>query len=295
MNNQLKLRKAKAERLRSLGLDESWLQQQIARDPSILGLGQKHGDLHLIQREKIQPTGGRIDLLMYDPVNETRYEIEVMLGAVDESHIIRTIEYWDIERQRYPTLEHRAVIVAEEITSRFFNVIRLLNRAVPILAIQLSAFRLENEVVLHFTRVLDTYEFGAEPEDEEPTEPVDKGYWEKKARPESFAVVEAMAALASTANRSAKVTYNKFHIALGTSGYNFCWFHPRRAATHCHMHIKVGAEQRQEVIDFLEEAGIEAGNHGRASIRLKLSARDIQDHKDVVSEVIRRAEEYSHR
>ncbi len=38
-----------------------------------------------------------------------------MLGAVDESHIIRTIEYWDVERQRYPTLQHRAVIVAEEI------------------------------------------------------------------------------------------------------------------------------------------------------------------------------------
>ena len=54
-----------------------------------------------------------------------------MLGALDESHIIRTIEYWDVERQRFPTHDHRAVIVAEEITSRFFNVIRLLNRAVP--------------------------------------------------------------------------------------------------------------------------------------------------------------------
>jgi hypothetical protein len=70
---------------------------------------------------------------MSDPETGTRYEIEIMLGALNESHIIRAIEYWDIERQRYPTLEHRAVIVAEEITSRFFNVIRLLNRAVPIM------------------------------------------------------------------------------------------------------------------------------------------------------------------
>jgi hypothetical protein len=46
-----------------------------------------------------------------------------MLGSLDESHIIRTIEYWDIERQRRPTFEHRAVIVAERITSRFFNVL----------------------------------------------------------------------------------------------------------------------------------------------------------------------------
>ena len=131
-NNQLKLKKALPERLRSLGLDEVWLQGQIAQDPSLLGLG----ELELLKKEKTQPTGGRIDFLMGDPDGETRYEIEVMLGELDTSHIIRTIEYWDMERQRYPTLEHRAVIVAEEITARFFNVIRLLNRAVPIIAIQ---------------------------------------------------------------------------------------------------------------------------------------------------------------
>jgi hypothetical protein len=88
VDNQLKLRKALPERLRSLGLDESWLQKQIAQDTSLLGLG----ELDLVKREKIQPKGGRIDFLMADPDGETRYEIEVMLGATDESHIMRTIE-----------------------------------------------------------------------------------------------------------------------------------------------------------------------------------------------------------
>ena len=55
--SELKLRKATPERLRALGLDERWLQEQIAKDPALLGLG----DLHLIQREKVQPTGGRLD------------------------------------------------------------------------------------------------------------------------------------------------------------------------------------------------------------------------------------------
>jgi hypothetical protein len=105
---------------------------------------------------------------------------------------MRTIEYWDIERQRYPALEHRAVIVAEEITARFFNVIKLLNRAVPLVAIQLSAFRFGDEIVLHPTRVLDTYEFGAEPEEEEGAEQVDLAYWQKKTNPESLRVVEAI-------------------------------------------------------------------------------------------------------
>lgn len=232
---------------------------------------------------------------MADPDGETRYEIEVMLGEVDASHIIRTIEYWDAERQRYPTLEHRAVIVAEEITARFFNVIRLLNRAVPIVAIQLSAFRMGDEVVLHFTRVLDTYEFGGEPEDEETSEPVDRGYWERKAKPESLAIVEAIKGLTPNSKGEAKITYNKHHIALETSGYNFCWFHPRKAANYCHMHIKVQPEKRSEIIKRLEDAGIEAGNHGRSSIRLHLSAKDIHEHRDLITEMISAAEDFSHR
>jgi hypothetical protein len=290
-NPQLKLRKAKPERLRSLGLDETWLQEQISKDPSLLELG----DLDLLRKEKMQATGGRIDFLMADPDGQTRYEIEVMLGEVDASHIIRTIEYWDAEHQRYPTLEHRAVIVAEEITSRFFNVIRLLNRAIPMIAIQLSAFRIGDEIVLQFTRVLDVLEFGGDPEDDESAEPVDRGYWEKKANPESLAIVEAVRKLTPTTQGEPRITYNKHHIALGTSGYNFCWFHPRKTTPHCNMHIKIGAEQRVEAIRRLEEAGIEAGNHSRSSIRLHLKAKDFQEHNDLIAEIIRGAEELSHR
>lgn len=58
-----------------------------------------------------------------------RYEVEVQLGSTDESHIIRTIEYWDIERKRYPQYDHTAVIVAEDITSRCLNVISLIRPA----------------------------------------------------------------------------------------------------------------------------------------------------------------------
>jgi hypothetical protein len=290
-NIQLKLRKEVPVRLRSIGLSEAWLQDQISLDPSLLGLG----DLVVIQKEKIQPSGGRIDFLMSDPENETRYEVELMLGAVDESHIIRTIEYWDMERQRYPTLEHRAVIIAEEITARFFNVIRLLNRAIPIIAIQLGAFQVNDEVVLQFIRVLDTYEFGADPDDDEPTELVDRGYWEKRSRAESLAVVDSISALAPSAQGKSKITYNRGHIALGTSGYNFCWFYPRRVASHCHMHIKVKADSRQGIIDLMETKDLEARNRGRSAVSFDLTVTDINEHRDLISEIIRTAEEWSHR
>lgn len=287
----LKLKKASPQRLRTLGLNEAWLQQQVLADPSLLGLG----DLHVIQREKIQLSGGRIDFLMADFENETRFEIEVMLGAVDESHIIRTIEYWDVERQRYPSLEHRAVIVAEEITSRFFNVIRLLNRAVPIMAIQLSAFQFDDHVVLQFIRVLDTAEFAADPDDEVAVEPASRAHWEAKKKPELLAVVDSIAALAPTKNGEPKITYNRGHIALGTSGYNFCWFYPRKVAWHCAMVVKVSLERRLEIIDSLEEAGLEAVSHGRSGIRLNLKLSEIEAHRDAIAELLRSAEEWSHR
>ena len=98
---------------------EKWLQQRIADDPTLLGLG----DLDVKDVERSQHRAGRLDLLMYDAESSTRYEVEIQLGATDESHIIRTIEYWDIERRRYPQYDHVAVIIAEEITARFFNVI----------------------------------------------------------------------------------------------------------------------------------------------------------------------------
>ena len=69
----LELKKANAARLRALGLDERWLQDRIEEDPAILGLG----DLNIVRREKPQPSGGRIDFLMYEPDRELRYEVEV--------------------------------------------------------------------------------------------------------------------------------------------------------------------------------------------------------------------------
>lgn len=83
---------------RSDQLNEKWVQAQIADDPTILGLG----DLVVKDKERMQPNAGRLDLLLQDPDSLKRFEVEIQLGGTDEGHIIRTIEYWDIERKRYP-------------------------------------------------------------------------------------------------------------------------------------------------------------------------------------------------
>jgi hypothetical protein len=157
--------------IRDCGYDENWLQDQIAADPSILGLG----DLEVVRREEPQPSGGRLDFLLKNP-EDTMYEVEVMLGETDASHIIRTIEYWAGDQRRWPLHQHFAVLVAETITRRFFDVIQLLSHSIPIIAIQANLIEANGARSLHFTTILDAYE---EPEDEAPApeEACNESWW----------------------------------------------------------------------------------------------------------------------
>src|SRR5262249_20370435 len=153
------------------------LQDRIADDPSMLGMG----DLILKDRERLHPKAGRLDLLLQDAESSRRYEVEIQLGATDESHIIRTLEYWDIERKRYPQYEHTAVIIAEDITSRFLNVIGLFNGFIPLMALQLNGFKIGDSISLVFTKVLDEMRLGLVDEDEEVQAVADRAYWEERA------------------------------------------------------------------------------------------------------------------
>ena len=151
------------------GKDERWLRAEIEAAPSILGLG----DLVPVATEKTQTDGGRLDLLLRDTASDAMYEVELQLGKTDPSHIIRTIEYWDGEKRRRPRRSHTAVLVAEEITTRFFNVVRLLSEAIPIIGIQVNMVQVGEARALHFTTIINTF---VEEEVEEGP-PVDEKYW----------------------------------------------------------------------------------------------------------------------
>jgi hypothetical protein len=162
--------------IREAGFDEIWLQTQIYDNPSCLGLG----ELEAINRERRQSSGGRLDILLKNPEDDAMYEVEVMLGDTDETHIVRTIEYWDNEKRRWPQRQHYAVLVAEHINRRFFNVIHLLSNAVPIIAIQASLVESNGTRSLFFTTVLNTYEElddGTSIEEQS----YDKEYWNRKS------------------------------------------------------------------------------------------------------------------
>ncbi len=173
-------------------LSERWVQDRIAEDPSILGLG----DIVLKDKERIQPRAGRLDLLLQDADTKLRYEVEIQLGSTNESHIVRTIEYWDIERKRYPQYDHVAVLVAEDITSRFLNVINLFNGMIPIIAIRMSALRFDGRVGLVFTTVVNQMTLGLVDEDEEVHEATDRAYWESRGSKKTVQMADKLLEIA---------------------------------------------------------------------------------------------------
>ena len=128
----------------------------------MLGLG----DLSLLEQERNHARAGRLDLLLRDDDNRKRYEVELQLGATDESHIIRVIEYWDKERRKYPNWDHCAVFIAEEVNGRFLNVVDILNGKVPLIALQMQALQVGDLTTLVFTKVVDEIVLGSEFEEE---------------------------------------------------------------------------------------------------------------------------------
>jgi hypothetical protein len=286
----LELRKIEPVELRTAGLDEKWLQGQIQKDTTILGLG----ELEVLARERRQPQGGKIDFLLYSQEAETYYEVEVMLGTLDESHIVRTIEYWDIERQRRPGAEHRAVIVAEKITSRFFNVLRLLNRSVPMIAVQLEAFKIdEGSIVLHAVTVLDVAEEAPEAYVAEEAEETDRKYWEQKRDAASLAVMDKILAALKSTSMKERVSYNKHHIALGSTGNNFCWFHPRKTIGFCHIEFKLTPETREEMLSSLQKGGIDASARSTDRISFSISNKTVDERLGSIAEALKQAESLS--
>ena len=281
--------KVPLKRLRDLGCDEKWVQDRISDDPTILGIG----DVKLIERERILISGGRLDILLADPEEGIRFEVEVMLGELDESHIIRSIEYWDIERRRYPSFQHRAVIIAEDITNRFYNVISLFNKSVPIIALQMGAFDVEGKVALTFTKVLDIAETFDEP-DEPGQEQVDRSSWEKPGYAIGLKVFDEIVNVLNTLGRPPKIRYASAYIAISGEGTkNYGWLSPRKGGGRCYCEFLIGQDAMQDWLNRLEKSTIGDIRHGKRYVKFSVNADCLEKNKEIVTELIKCAEEFS--
>ena len=267
-------------------LREKWVQERIADDPSILGIG----DLVLKDKERSHPRAGRLDLLLQDSESAHRYEVEIQLGSTDESHIIRTIEYWDIERKRYPQYDHSAVIVAEDITARFLNVISLFNGHIPLIAIQMNALKFGDQISLVFTTVMDQLALGLVEEDEEVRAVTDRTFWETvRGTKQTVAMADELFGLIKSLDPDLELKYNKFYIGLATDGQpnNFVIFRPRKHG----INLDVKLPQSSEVDQLFEQAGLDVLDYDKrfGNYRFRLSQEEIKKNTDLLKKLFKRA------
>jgi predicted transport protein len=266
-------------------LSEKWVQERIAEDPTLLGLG----DLVLKDKERIQPRAGRLDLLLQDPESARRYEVEIQLGPTDEAHIIRGVEYWDVERKRYPQYEHTAVIVAEDITSRFLNVISLFNGTIPLVAIQMNALKVGDNLSLVFTTVMDHVTLGLVDEDEEVQEVTDRSYWEQRGTKETVALADRVLEMIQKLDPEFVLKYNKFYIGLAKNDQpnNFVSFRPKKN----NLRLELRLPQTEEMDRKLEDAGLDVMEYDKRwrRYRIRLTKGDLQKHAELLTELLRDA------
>lgn len=270
---------------------EKWVQGRICDDPSILGFG----DVELVGSEKSLPKAGRLDLILHDEQLNRRYEVELMLGATDPSHIIRCIEYWDVERRRYPAYEHVAVLVAEDITSRFLNVLSLMAGQIPIIALQMAALRVDDKLVLHFTRVLDQTELRSDDEYElgeratRTAVEVDRAWWQQRTTAPILGLCDEVLQIVTAASgRPHRLRYRKKAIGVVSEedDSRHVWCAPKKTLLHVGGYVP----HPETWVKRFEDVGLPASlRRGNKAVRVTATAKEFAEHKALFEEFVRAA------
>jgi hypothetical protein len=265
---------------------EKTLQEAIANNPEILGLG----EITLRETERRQLNGGRLDLLFDDETTKVRYTVELQLGATDETHIIRTIEYWDNERSRNPHIDHIAVIVAEDITTRFLNVISLFNKSIPLIAIQLSAIEVGDAVTINCVKVLDLSTSMGWEEDNTAAAATDRAYWLKKATPQTVGLADKLLGIVHDVigGKNLELNYNKHYIGLASGGVanNFISMKPRKH----NVLLQVKLPRTDEVTEIIEQSLELISYDNRWGLyQVRVTQNDLDENMDVLRDLITRA------
>lgn len=246
-------------------INELWIQNLIANEPSILGLG----DLDLIYKEKILPGRGRLDLLLGD--ENTRYEVEVQLGKTDPSHIIRILEYWDLEKKRYPQYDHVAVLIAEDITSRFLNVISLFNGVIPIIALQMQAIEVDNKFTIVFTPILNLIVSSEEEQDLTESTINSRDDWVKRTSKENLFIIDKLLETVNSlkeVNGKAELRYRKNYISIYVNDFTIAYCAPKKSFVR----VGISLTRTTDIDNLLEASNIDVMDYniklGRYRVRL---------------------------
>ena len=213
-----------------------------------------------------------------------------MLGAVDASHVVRTIEYWDIERRRYPGHEHIAVLVAEDITTRFLNVLNLMAGSIPLIALQLDALEIDGKLALNFVKVLDQTDLRLDDDPDPGAGEVDRAFWQNKVPADLLDVCDqSLKLLNAASSETFDLNYLRSHIGLRRKGvvFNLLAFWPKKTKGYTHIRVRnVDGEAWRE---RWSEAGVPVDGNKPDCLKLTLKPSEAKANVSLLSKMIAEA------
>lgn len=264
--------------IRSAGKNEYWLQDIIYDNPKVLGLG----NLIAVNKEKKQSSGGRLDILLKDPEQNSMYEVEVMLGETDPSHIIRSIEYWDIEKRKYPQRQHFCVLVAESFDRRYFNVIQLMSLNIPMIAIQADLLEVNGEKILNFTKIIDIY---LEPEEnEEDLKVVNEATWTNDS-PWVNTNANELTEIFKEENSKISIGFTQSYVSIIIDSKNAYWLQKRMKPTSTLCFTVKDEEKAETIIKLLESKEFSFTYNRYKEFMLNIDSKIIKSNSILLKEI----------
>lgn len=264
--------------IRNAGKNEYWLQDIIYENPKILGLG----DLIAVNKEKKQSSGGRLDILLKEPTENIMYEVEVMLGETDPSHIIRSIEYWDNEKRKYPQRQHFCVLIAESFDRRYFNIIHLMSLNIPMIAIQADLLEVNGEQILNFSKIIDIY---VEPEEnEEDLKQVNESNWNNDSPWTNDNAKELFNILKEKHDRI-NIRYTQSYISINIDSKKSYWFYKRSKPNSALLFSVRDDEKAEAIKKELEAKEVEYIYNNQKDFMLSINLESLKEHIELINKI----------
>ncbi len=163
------------------------------------------------------------------------------------------------------------------------NVISLFNNQIPLIAIQMRAFKIDKFVSLSFVRVLDIFTPGDDDELEEYVE-VDRAYWEKKT-PESLKILEELFKDIQKSISNLSIKYNQQYLGTLENGKsnNFCMLFPQRRG-NCRIGVVL---KPSDVEAYRDKVEFSKYYERESRAYINLTSAELASKKELILEIIK--------
>ena len=170
------------------------------------------------------------------------------------------------------------------------NVISLFNGTIPLIAIQIAAYKNGDDISLVFTKVIDRVTLATDEDDI--TEITDRKYWENRSTPKMLKNVDFIFNDFGDLVSGYELKYNKFYIGVSKEGLvkNFVSFTPKKG----YIYIRLKGNENQEFINKFEESGLELNYKAKwneYTIRIN-NLEEYKKNRDLIINLLKYSMEY---